>query len=85
MLLGPTSKQNSYTLQLLLGVPSKAEHSPTHHTGAAGSPIESSVFILQLLLGPFESKYLHTTVAVGAPKKAGHLLLIYFGVYYMSG
>jgi len=45
--------------------------------------------------GPFESRlaYLHIAVAVGGPLKAEYLrvtvasrvLMIYFGVYYMSG
>jgi len=57
----------------------KAEY--LHHSGAEESPIESWVPAHYSCCYGSVWKRLHTTVAVGVPLKAGHLVLICFGVY----
>ena len=47
---------------------------------------KQGTYTLQCLLGArFKAEYLHITVATGGLLKAAYVLMICFGVYYMSG
>jgi len=77
---------NTYTLQMLLGAPLKAEYVYLRIAVVVEGPFEIRVLThFSGCWGPFETRIPHTTVAVGALLKAEYLLMICFGVQYIIG